>query len=97
MSKLRIRAEKIEAAHLSPGDLYSDQGPDHWNEVVADLEGNFGTEIYMRTLSPTTNEMIDKTVYKLTIISASQSEKRGPRIQFSMNPSAPPGIKDWKP
>jgi len=72
-----LLVEKIEAQHLEPGDLYSDKGPEFWQNTKLWACGLF---ICLKT--PPKTE--DDAIYRITLIDNDQP---------AMNPKKPPGME----
>ena len=89
MAKVKIRAEKIEAEHLTLGDLYSESPP----PAEVDIDGDMGVMCFIRTNAALDREMIGKTVYKITMRGA-KADKNAVGARFKMDPHLPPGIRD---
>lgn len=92
--QLRIKAEKIEAAYLEPGDLFSMDGPESWDNHI---EAQFSLALLVRCKGPLPTDMVDKTVYRV-LISGTVQALAGKKVKFKINPHVPPGVQDndWK-
>lgn len=64
MTKLIVKAKKIKAKNLKPGDLFSALGQEHW-----DINGyqGVGQKIYFRTDTPTPEDQANDEIYKITL------------------------------
>jgi len=64
--KVIIKAEKVVANTLQPGDLFSTVGPDYWDDAI--MGPAIGERVYIRTHIPSYHAPDGKvSVYKLTI------------------------------
>ena len=63
--KMKIKAEKIKAKDLKPGDLFSTEGQGYWDTIDNNL--SVGERVYIRTNSPTPLGQGDDEVYRITI------------------------------
>jgi len=67
--KVIVKAEKVIASALQPGDLFSTVGPDYWDYAI--MGPAIGERVYIRTHTPADRAPDGRTsVYKLTIHSA---------------------------
>lgn len=74
---MKVRAEKIVARDLQPGDLFSTAGPDYWDRIADREQMSVGERVYIRTNAPTILAPDgDIEVYKITIIKESSCDAR---------------------
>lgn len=84
---VRIRAEKIEARYLKPGDLYSTVGHEYWDHAM--LRGEVGITVLIR--SAVDADGGDEIVYRIIIEKPDRGVINAPRRL--MNPMVPPGAR----
>jgi hypothetical protein len=64
--KFTIKAERIVASDLRPGDLFSTIGSDYWDDAI--MGPSIGEKVFVRTHTPPDRAPdSDLMVYRLTI------------------------------
>lgn len=87
MAKIKIRAEKIEMVHLSPGDMFS-----LLTTPFRDIDSLFAADIQLRLSGPVPPDLKDVVVLKLTVTGNAKSKAKS--LTFRMDPHIPPGFKE---
>ncbi len=87
MPNVRIRAEKIEAKYLKPGELYSTVGHEYWDHAMT--RGEIGITVMIRTYVDADGG--DELVYRILIEYLDRDVVMAP--QRAMNPLLPPGAR----
>jgi hypothetical protein len=73
---VRIRATRIKAGELQPGDLFSTVGQDYWDGACGG-KGAMGERVYIRTEDPCPPEQTDEPTYRVTVVrKTTQPRKR---------------------
>lgn len=86
-TNVRIRAEKVEAKYLKPGDLYSTVGHEYWDHAM--FRGEIGITVLIR--SAVDADGGDELVYRIFIEKPDGSVVAAPRR--AMNPMIAPGAR----
>jgi len=64
---MRIKATRVRAEELKPGDLFSIAGPEWWDHHDELAPGAIGQKVYIRTEAPCPLDQKDDEVYRITI------------------------------
>jgi hypothetical protein len=64
---MKVKATRIQACDLQPGDLFSTEGPDYWG-CIDSLVTSIGERVYIRTSMPSSfADDADEYVFKIEI------------------------------
>lgn len=68
---MKIKANKIKAKHLMPGDLFSTYSQEQWNELLAHKNAYgfvaVGQKVYIRTQERCPDDQKDEIIYRIRI------------------------------